>query len=223
MMPKSRLALFVAFCCVAFYGCSQNTPKGIDVSHHQGDINWNKVAKEPIGFVYIKATEGETYVDSKFKKNIVGAKKVGLPVGVYHYFRMTSGAHKQFKNFYNTVKKYKIDLIPMVDVETSDDKSTKVLQDSLDVFISLVKAKFGVSPMIYGTQRSYNTYCAPKYNNYHLYIGRYGKNEPQIIGKGTYTIWQYTEKAKVNGIPKLVDMCRFNKKYVLKDILLPKK
>ena len=222
-MSKSRLALFVAFCCVAIYGCSQNSPKGIDVSHHQGDINWNKVAKEPIGFVYIKATEGETYVDSKFKKNIVGAKKVGLPVGVDHYFRMTSGAHKQFKNFYNTVKKYKIDLIPMVDVETSDDKSTKVLQDSLDVFISLVKAKFGVTPMIYGTQRSYNTYCAPKYNNYHLYIGRYGKNEPQIIGKGTYTIWQYTEKAKVNGIPKLVDMCRFNKKYGLKDILLPKK
>ena len=222
-MFKSRLLLLVAFCCVASYGCSQNTPKGIDVSHHQGDINWNKVAKEPIGFVYIKATEGETYVDSKFKKNIVGAKKVGLPVGIYHYFRMTSGAHKQFKNFYNTVKKYKIDLIPMVDVETSDDKSTKVLQDSLDVFISLVKAKFGVSPMIYGTQRSYNTYCAPKYNNYHLYIGRYGKNEPQIIGKGTYTIWQYTEKAKVNGIPKLVDMCRFNKKYGLKDILLPKK
>lgn len=120
MMSKSRLALFVAFCCVAIYGCSQNSPKGIDVSHHQGDINWNKVAKEPIGFVYIKATEGETYVDSKFKKNIVGAKKVGLPVGVYHYFRMTSGAHKQFKNFYNTVKKYKIDLIPMVDVETSE-------------------------------------------------------------------------------------------------------
>lgn len=111
----------------------------------------------------------------------------------------------------------------MVDVETSDDKSTKVLQDSLDVFISLVKAKFGVNPMIYGTQRSYNTYCAPKYNNYHLYIGRYGKNDPQIIGKGTYTIWQYTEKAKVNGIPKPVDMCRFNKKYGLKDILLPKK
>ena len=82
---------------------------------------------------------------------------------------------------------------------------------------------FGVSPMIYGTQRSYNTYCAPKYNNYHLYIGRYGKNDPQIIGKGTYTIWQYTEKANVNGIPKLVDMCRFNKKYGLKDILLPKK
>ena len=222
-MSKSRLALFVAFCCIAIYGCSQNSPKGIDVSHHQGDINWNKVAKEPIGFVYIKATEGETYVDSKFKKNIVGAKKVGLPVGVYHYFRMTSRAHKQFKNFYNTVKKYKIDLIPMVDVETSDDKSTKVLQDSLDVFISLVKAKFGVSPMIYGTQRSYNTYCAPKYNNYHIYIGRYGKNEPQIIGKGTYTIWQYTEKANVNGVPKPVDMCRFNKKYGLKDILLPKK
>ena len=77
-------------------------------------------------------------------------------------------------------------------------------------------------PMIYGTQRSYNSYCAPQYNNHHLYIGRYGKNTPQINGKGTYTIWQYTESAIVNGIPKPVDMCRFNPKYSIKDIMLPK-
>jgi lysozyme len=77
--------------------------------------------------------------------------------------------------------------------------------------------------MIYGTQRSYNTYCAPKYNKYYLYIGRYGKNSPEIKGEGTYTIWQYTENGKVNGITEDVDICKFNSKYGIKDIKVKKK
>jgi lysozyme len=76
--------------------------------------------------------------------------------------------------------------------------------------------------MIYGTQRSYNTYCAPepKYNNLHLYIGRYGQNAPEIEGEGSYTIWQYSENGKINGIPKAVDLARFSKGYNLADIEL---
>lgn len=196
---------------------------GIDVSRHNGLINWDKVANDSIHFVYIKATEGATYIDPMFKKNILGAKNAGLLVGTYHYFRMTSGAIQQFNNYKNTINKYDIDLIPMVDVETSDGKPTKDLQDSLDVFIFLIKKEYHVNPMIYGTQRSYNTFCAPKYNNFHLYIGRYGSKSPIIIGKGTYTIWQYTESAIVDGIPKPVDRCKFNLTYSINDILLPNK
>lgn len=191
---------------------------GIDVSHHQGDINWKEVAREKIGFVYIKATEGATYTDSMFHKNMSEAIDAGMLVGAYHYFRMTSSATEQFKNFKESVGRYKMQLVPMIDVETSDGKPVKQLQDSLDVFIKLLKEEFGCPPMIYGTQRSYNTYCAPKYNNYHLYIGRYGNNPPEIKGTGTYSIWQYTESAYVKGIPKPVDMCRFNPKYSINDI-----
>ncbi len=193
---------------------------GIDVSHHNGIIKWDKVAKDNIHFVYIKATEGATYTDLRFKNNIIGAKNAGLLVGVYHYFRMTSGAIQQFKHFKNTINKYDIDLIPMIDVETSDNKPIKELQDSLDVFISLIENEYHTKPMIYGTQRSYNTYCATKYNDLHLYIGRYGPNPPNIIGEGSYTIWQYSEKGNVNGIPKLVDLCKFSPKYSINDILL---
>ena len=204
-------------------GQSIITPKeavGIDVSHHQGDIDWNKVPKEKILFVYVKATEGRTYTDKTFHKNIKGAKKAGFLVGAYHFFRMTSGAREQFEYFQSQVGKYKMDLIPMIDVETSDGKPEKQLHDSLDVFISLVEKTYKVKPMIYGTQRSYNTYCAPKYNNLHLYIGRYGSNSPEINGKGSYTIWQYSEKGRINGIPNLVDLCRFRKGYSIKDITL---
>lgn len=191
---------------------------GIDVSHHQKTIDWSKVANENVAFVYIKATEGATYVDPKFHENAKGASKAGILIGAYHYFRMTSGATAQFNNFKRAMEKHSIDLIPMIDVETNDKKPRKVLQDSLDVFISLVKKHYGVMPMIYGTQRSYNELCAPKYNKLHLYIGRYGPNAPVIIGKGTYTIWQYTENGKVNGINKPVDKCKFNPRYSLQDI-----
>lgn len=193
---------------------------GIDVSHHQGDIDWGKLPKSQILFVYMKATEGKTYTDPTFHKNMRGAQKAGFKVGAYHFFRMTSGACEQFKHFQSQVGKYKMDLIPMIDVETNDGKPVRQLQDSLDVFISLVEKEYGVKPMIYGTQRSYNTYCAPKYNNLHLYIGRYGPNSPQINGNGSYTIWQYSEKGKITGIPKLVDLAQFRKGYSIADIEL---
>ena len=195
---------------------------GIDVARYQGEIDWQTVSKEKILFVYIKATEGKTYTDPKFHQNIKGAQKAGIKVGAYHFFRMTSGAREQFNHFYSQVGKYKLDLIPMIDVEVppKEVKSIKQVQDSLDVFIKLVTQKYGKKPMIYGTQRSYNTYCAPKYNNLHLYIGRYNTKGPEINGKGSYTIWQYSEHGKINGIPKAVDLCRFRKGYGIKDIKL---
>jgi lysozyme len=195
---------------------------GIDVARYQGDIDWQTVSKEKILFVYIKAIEGKTYTDPKFHQNIKGAQKAGLKVGAYHFFRMTSGAREQFNHFYSQVSKYKLDLIPMIDVEVppKEVKSIPLVQDSLDVFIKLVTQKYGKKPMIYGTQRSYNTYCAPKYNNLHLYIGRYNTKGPEINGKGSYTIWQYSEHGKINGIPKAVVLARFRKGYGVKDIKL---
>ena len=218
MVKQMKKILVASICLIITTGiiCGQEVV-GIDVSHHQGKIDWNLVGETDIGFAYIKATEGATYTDPNFHSNIKGAIDAGLSVGAYHYFRMTSSATEQFENFKNALSGYAFDLIPMIDVETSDNKPIKQLQDSLNVFIKLVKDEYGCPPMIYGTQRSYNTYCAPKYNNYHLYIGRYGPNAPEIKGTGTYSIWQYTESARVSGVPKAVDMCRFNLKYNLDD------
>ena len=196
--------------------------KGIDVSHHQGDIDWKKVkiTRPKLAFVYVKCTEGKDYVDPNFKVNAGGAAAQGIKVGAYHYFRMKSGAHDQFRSFKAQMDAVHLDLIPMVDVERADGKSRKELQDSLSVFLSLLKDAYGKSPMIYGTNHSYNEFCAPEFNGYPLYIGRYGKDKPVITGPSHYTIWQYTEKGSIPGIPKPVDMCRMHPYYELIDIEL---
>lgn len=199
---------------------------GIDVSAHQGDIDWARVASDSakIQFVYVKATEGATYQDKKYVRNVKGASAVGLKVGAYHYFRMTSGAHEQFRNFSGVLDSVPFDLIPMVDVETRDKASVEQLQDSLTVFLDLLEKRYGVAPMIYATNRSYNQLCAQVCEGkYQLYIGRYGSEEPVVTGESRYSIWQYSETGKVSGITKGVDLCAFRPGVTIKDISMPEK
>ena len=195
---------------------------GIDVSHHQGQIEWTKVkkAKPDLQFIYVKCSEGKTYKDPYFSKNVKGAASQGYKVGAYHYFRMTSGAHDQFRNFKEQMDKVNLDLIPMVDIETNDKKPRKELQDSLQVLLNLIEKAYGKKPMIYGTQRSYNSYCAPEFNDYPLYIGKYSASKPVVIGPSHYTIWQFSETGTINGFKGGVDLCRFHPDKSLKDIVL---
>lgn len=195
---------------------------GMDVSHHQGKIDWKKVKQSfpDCAFVYIKCTEGKSYVDPMHKKNASGAKKAGFPIGGYHYFRMTATPQEQFKNFKKALDHIDPDLIPVVDVETFDGKSAQSVRKNLKIFLDLLEKEYGVKPMIYSTQGHYNEICGPAFNDYELYIGKYngGKHPPVINGKGTYTIWQYTESAKIDGISKKVDLCWFHHTKGIDDI-----
>lgn len=196
--------------------------KGIDVSRYQKKIDWQRVKEAKVEFVYVKATEGATYTDPYFKQNIAGARNVGIPVGVYHFFRMTSNAQAQFNHFKKVVGNRKMDLIPMIDIEVNDGCSKSQIQKRLDALIALFKKEYGCSPMIYSSQEFYNKYLAPRYNRYHLYLGRYGGSRPVIDGTGSYTIWQYTRRGKIDGITTDVDVCRFNPKYGISAIRIPK-
>ena len=243
------ICLVAVCCCVCLVACGQKDSKGskgqpknksvaftkdvagIDVSRYQGNVNWEKVKKTlPKGsFVYVKCTEGATYIDPKCKTLAKGAKASGYRVGGYHFFRMSSSAHEQFRHFKKILDAIGPDLIPMVDVELDVDlngasqKKIHRAQDSLQVLLNLLEKAYGVKPIIYGTQRSYNTYCAPRFNHYTLYIGRYSENKPVINGPSHYTIWQFTENGRIDGIEKPVDFCRFHPEKSMKDILLPKK
>jgi GH25 family lysozyme M1 (1,4-beta-N-acetylmuramidase) len=61
------------------------TTPGIDVSHHQGAINWTSVRSAGIQFAYIKATEGVSYTDPRFDTNYVAAYNAGVIRGAYHF------------------------------------------------------------------------------------------------------------------------------------------
>ena len=108
----------------------------------------------------------------------------------------------------------------MVDVEECKKWPTTQFQDSLIRFIQLVKSHYGKAPMIYSVNTFYNRYCAPRFNNYHLMIGRYGDEEPFIKGRGTYTIWQKSQTGRLAGIAKNVDINVFRKDKSINDISL---
>lgn len=221
------LATFLLCACCSNHGRVHvsNQPDGIDVSHHQGVIDWKKVKEKApsLQFVYIKLSEGATYTDPRGIKNAEGAKKNGFLIGGYHYFRLTSGVREQFEHFSCLLDRINPDLVPMVDVERSDGKARSELQDSLSLFLALLEKRYHKAPMIYGTNASYNGYCAPAFNDYPLYLGRYGRERPIITGEGHYTIWQYSESGVIEGIEKQVDFCRFHPDCGIADIRLPGK
>jgi len=194
---------------------------GIDISSHQGYIDWKKVSSDKdIRFVYIKATEGSTYRSPHYAHNITQARRYGLLVGSYHYLSSTSTIDEQFENFSTYALKSVQDLIPMLDVESRGGWSRSQLIDSVDKFCELTQRHYGVQPMIYSTMGFYNKNLNPHFNHHHLYIGRYANEEPEINWEGEYTIWQYSETGIIPGIDAYVDLCRYRKDGWLDDILL---
>lgn len=222
MYTKINFIYIIILACITILCCKEHNQTtiytgyaGIDVSNHQGKIDWNKVATDSsIKFVYIKATEGATFVDKRYNENIQGARNAHFLVGSYHYLRNTSSIIDQFNNFINTAKLENQDLIPVVDVEEKVDK------DSISYFCNLLEKHYGKKPMIYGTNSSYNKYCAPRLNNYYLMLGRYGNIPPVIKGKGHYNIWQFSESGSIPGIEKPVDLNRLHPTFDLRALLL---
>lgn len=90
---------------------------GIDVSHHQGPINWNRVARDDVSFAYIKATEGADFVDNQFAANWSEADSAGLLRGAYHFFTLCTAGEKQAENFLRVVPDDRDALPPAVDLE----------------------------------------------------------------------------------------------------------
>jgi lysozyme len=86
---------------------------GVDLSHHNTVTNWELVEAD---FIFLKATEGSTFTDSKYISYRDKAQKHGIAVGAYHFMTTSSSAKRQFQNFYRVVGE-NIDLLPVLDVE----------------------------------------------------------------------------------------------------------
>ncbi len=185
---------------------------GIDVSHHQGRIRWKQVAaNKKIRFVYIKATQGATIRDSRYKTNITEARRAGLRCGSYHVLSSETPIRQQFKLFKSMAKLSQQDLIPMIDVEQQSARgwTNKQLRDSLTLLCNLMRNHYGKRPLIYCHNKQYNQQLAPHFNNYMLFLAKYSWPAPTIQGHGRHNIWQYSERGRVRGIDGYVDLDRF--------------
>lgn len=195
---------------------------GIDVSRHQRTIDWDAVAaSKKVKYAYIKATEGQSYVDPKYRENIENARRVGVKVGSYHFLRTGSSVHAQFENFSSVVNKNEQDLLPLLDVEVHQGWSSQQMRDSVKVFVDLLEEHYGCKPMIYTGASFFTHYLGSLFLDYPLFIARYASNEPKVPN-AKWTLWQFSDRGTVPGISTRVDLSRFNKGCSLRDILIKK-
>jgi lysozyme len=182
---------------------------GIDVSHHQGNINWSKLkqgknGEPPITFVYIKATEGSSHSDKRFETNWKEAKRHGFIRGAYHYFSTESPGDKQARLFISRVKLEPGDLPPVVDVE-DEPKNAAAYREELKKFVTALEQHYGVKPVIYTYKKFHERHINnAHFKDYPLWIARYNANDPGIDCK--WIMWQCSEKGKLPGIREKVDI-----------------
>lgn len=187
---------------------------GIDVSHHQGIIDWdqlvqNQVEDYPIQFVFIKATEGGDHSDDAFARNFEEAGKRGIIRGVYHFFSPRTDPLKQADFFIRTVKLTKGDLPPVLDIEVSGKKSPAELQKSVRLWLDKVEAHYGVKPILYTSYKFKNKYLAhTDFDRYPYWIAHYYVDSVKYTGR--WHFWQHSDIGTVQGIKEEVDLNVFN-------------
>lgn len=191
--------------------------RGIDVSAHQGVIDWKIISTQGINFAFIKATEGGAFKDKYFTQNFEQARQNGIKAGAYHFLSYDSNGESQAENFISLVPRAEGMLPPAVDVEFYGgyDKNPVPREKAgeiLNGILSRLEEYYGQKPIIYATKKSYELYIKDGYTDYPIWIRDVFK-KPALPDGRRWTFWQYTNRMKLkgyNGKEKFIDMNVFN-------------
>lgn len=193
--------------------------EGIDVSHYQGSIDWDAVANgTPISYAYLKATEGASLVDKTYRRNLTEARRVGLSVGSYHFYRPNIDWKEQFNNLTAVVKREEQDLVPIIDIEHRGSVSSDAFIADLRAFIEKVTEHYGKKPLLYTYHNFYNRYLKGQFKNYHFMIARYRSDSPTLDDGKDYIMWQYTQTGSIPGIKGHVDRSKIMGNFTLSQV-----
>lgn len=206
---------------------------GIDLSHHQKDIDWDNLAlycdsngtvystrptekkhMQPVMFAYLKATEGSTVKDGTYNTRALEAERHGVAKGAYHFLRMGSPVADQVKNFTETANWQPGDMPPALDIEVEAEIAEygkeKLVAMALE-WLKKVESIMHVRPIIYTREKIRNECLAgAAFNRYDFWIARYNDNGPDNFD---WRLWQRTEKGAVNGYDGSIDINLFKDDY----------
>lgn len=187
--------------------------RGIDVSHHQGEINWEEVAAQNFHFVFIKATEGDDFKDHRFQYNYQSARSYGLITGGYHFYSLRIPGAKQAHNFIDSVPAAADDLPPVVDLEFGGNSKVRPSREDfineLEEYIRIIRNHYGKDPILYITYEFYEAYLTGWTTTCPLWI-RDIFNKPHLPRNLRWHFWQYSSRGHVEGIEGFVDLNVFN-------------
>lgn len=215
--------IFSALCAKAQYTiqCEDtcNHVHGLDMSHYQGNVFWEAVGDNGrMFYVYLKATEGGSNMDKRYEENIYMARRNGLKVGSYHFYRPRQPQEEQLRNFRAQCRPQDKDLIPMIDVEVTSGLRASALCDSLQKFLILVEKEYQQKPLVYTYTNFYNKYLSGALDGYKLMVAQYNDKEPVLNDEHDIFAWQYTGKGHINGVNGYVDKSRLLGRHTMREI-----
>ncbi len=183
---------------------------GIDVSDHQGLVDFERVKCAGATFVFLRASQGITFKDDMYQRNYQAAKAAGLIVGAYHFYMTDDDPKYQLENFIQSVHLSPGDLPPVVDIEVMNQNSLPDLDHELKLFLDALEQHYGVRPIIYSGERFANAELKD-FGDYPLWLAEYEVAKPTLpSGWDRYHFWQFSEKGEVDGVGGAVDTSRFN-------------
>jgi GH25 family lysozyme M1 (1,4-beta-N-acetylmuramidase) len=191
---------------------------GIDVSRHQGTIDWAQVAASGQRFVIAKASEGLFSVDPMYATNRAGAMAAGLVFGAYHFARPDlhpDDPTGEADHFVDTAQLGPGNIVPVLDLERSGDLTQAQLTAWILAWLGEVTARTGVRPMVYTSpngwaNRTGDTTAVADAGYSLLWIAHWFVAEPTVPandwqGNG-WAFWQYSNCGTVPGISGCVDL-----------------
>lgn len=192
--------------------------EGVDISSYSGDIDWKKVKTNGIDFVMVRlggrgyGEKGEIYKDDRALEYIKGAQAQGIKAGGYFFSQATTTneAIEEADYVKEILGDTKLDF-PVAydweiikDEEARTDKVTPAQATECARAFCQEAASYGYTPMIYSTSRElYFKYDLTKLANYDIWYCEYA-NTPEFYYQ--FSMWQYSETGKVDGIEGNVDL-----------------
>ncbi len=194
-----------------------DAPLGVDVSSHQGEIDWEQAAGAGIDFAMVRAgrrgyTEGGLYEDERFAENIRGALAAGLDVGTYFFSQAITAAEAEEEAAYVLELIDGCDLtypvvfdwepIPEDEARTDGLGADEVTECAL-AFCRVI-AEAGYTPSIYfNVGQGYLSYRLDRLTEYPFWLAEYHESPGFYYH---FDLWQFTHEGRVPGIDGYVDL-----------------
>jgi GH25 family lysozyme M1 (1,4-beta-N-acetylmuramidase) len=192
-------------------------PYGIDVSDHNGSVDWATARRGGCTFAFIKASEGTGYTPTTFKSNWRGSKAAGVLRSPYHYFHPELPGKDQADYFLQEIAGAggldPEDIHPALDVEDSFGQSAATVEAQLHAFAAEIEARTGRPTIVYTYpyyMRQFLPHIANLVTTSPLWFASYGSVPEHYLGEIPWTFWQYSDQGSVPGVQVGVDLDVFN-------------
>lgn len=174
--------------------------RGADVSHYQGEVDFDRLAEQGLQFVFIKATEGSSHVDARFSENLARVQTSPLRYGFYHFFSYDSAGIDQAAQLIAHVPVMEDMLPPVIDVEFYGDYTVhpaepEAVRTELRAMIDALAGHYQTPPILYCTRRAWQLYIRDNFDDCDLWI----RDVYFTPSDCPWTFWQYTDRAVLDG------------------------